>query len=146
MLKLKHKEEDDMEKNIIQTYFLDKRTLISSGERDEYAFEVAYTLANRFGVQVVRGAELLKKEHIEIVGNALGKTVPPAFYHGFPATVRKLAEDGHGDLLLYDQLVHYARTYDLGDFSQPGRSLFEANFKRTAFNEEVKLTDFSVIR
>ena len=49
------------------------------------------------------------------------------------------------DKLLFDQLVNYAITYGMGNFSDERHSLFEENFERAAFKEETEIKEFSVI-
>ncbi|MBO5866646.1 MAG: hypothetical protein J6Q55_01140, partial [Clostridia bacterium] len=63
------------------------------------------------------------------------------FYKGFPETVRKLTTDE----LLFDQLLHYFTTYGLGLVDEPGHSLMEEAFERTAFKEDCKIKEFKIV-
>ena len=47
--------------------------------------------------------------------------------------------------LLFDQLLHYSLTYGLGNFSEPGYSMFEEEFERLAFKEDVEIKKFVVL-
>jgi ABC-type sugar transport system ATPase subunit len=67
--------------------------------------------------------------------------VPPSFYRGFPESVKKLSRAE----LLFDQLIHYTRTYGFGNFDSPDYSRFEEDFERCAFREEVTPRDFSIL-
>ena len=71
----------------------------------------------------------------------MGVNVPLPFYRGFPDTVRSLFPEER----LFDQLVHYMRTYDFGLFDEPGRSILEPEFERLAFAEKTEIRDFSVL-
>ena len=111
-------------------------------ESDENAAEVRLALANLCGIRIIKGAELLQMPMLHLADEILGKNVPLAFYRGFPDSVLELPVDA----LLFDQLLHYYRTYDLGDYSEPGHSLFEAEeIERKAFRENIEIRDFSVI-
>ncbi|MBR5108836.1 MAG: hypothetical protein IK099_01475 [Clostridia bacterium] len=85
--------------------------------------ETLVALARFFGIEITEGAALAQPGMIRLAQEMLGKDVPEPFYRGFPATVRGLTEDQ----LLFDQAVHYLRTYGLKDFSRPGHSLIEFN-------------------
>ena len=133
---------DDQMKEIFKSYLFDKHYFVSDGKvSSEDAFEVMFSLANLFGIRITSSRDLLEREMITFAGKQLGIGVPKPFYKGFPRTVRALSPDE----LLFDQLVHYAVTYGLGHFDQAGHSLFEADFERTAFKENVQIRDFAVI-
>lgn len=100
-------------------------------EKDEHAFEVIFSLASLFGIKVTENQEYATEDMIKVASHCLGRHVPEPFYRGFPETVRRLTREE----LLFDQLLHYAQTYGLNDFSNPGHSVFEENFQRAAFNE-----------
>ena len=110
-------------------------------EMNKSRFDILFSLAHLFDIKITKGAELVQRDMIRFVSECLGRNVPEPFYRGFPESVRKLT----GDQLLFDQLVHYAITYGFGDFSKPGHSLFEAQFERTAFNEDTEIKSFSII-
>ena len=121
-------------------YLFDKGVLVNS-ELSENAFDARFALANRFNVSITKGAELAHERLIDFVADMLGEFVPDAFYRGFPQSVRKLSKDQ----LLFDQLMHYARTYGAGDFSEAGHSLFEEQFERLALNEETEIRRFVIL-
>ncbi len=107
----------------------------------ENTFEALFSLANLFGVKVIKGQELVTTNHVQFVAKQLGEYVPQAFYKNFPQSVLQLTSDQ----LLFDQLVHYTVTYGFGCFDNPGHSLFEQDFERLAFKEDVDIKEFEVI-
>ena len=121
--------------------FLFTKHILVGGEESENAFEVLFTLANKFNIRVTEGERLVTEEHIFLADEMLGAYVPEPFYRGFPATVRALSPDA----LLFDQLAHYFRTYTLGDFSEAGHSLFEEKLERLAFKEQTEIKKFTVL-
>ena len=127
-------------KSVYSQYLFGKGVLVNS-ELSENAFDARFALANRFNVSITKGAELAHEKLIDFVADMLGEFVPDAFYRGFPQSVRKLSKDQ----LLFDQLMHYARTYGAGDFSEAGHSLFEEQFERLALNEETEIRRFVIL-
>ena len=135
-------------KSLYKNYLFQKHLLVSENdsenkemEEDQSQFEILFSLANLFNIRIAEGGKLVKKEMIKYVAKCLGENVPAPFYQGFPDSVRRLGRDE----LLFDQLLHYAVTYGLGDFSEPGHSVFEEQFERAAFNEKAEIKEFSVI-
>ena len=135
-------------KSVYKNYLFQKHLLVSENnpenkemEAGKSQFEILFSLASLFNIRVTEGGKLVQKEMIRYVANCLGKIVPAPFYQGFPDSVRQLGRDQ----LLFDQLLHYAVTYGLGDFSEPGHSVFEEQFERAAFNEQTEIKEFSVI-
>ena len=104
-------------------------------------FETLFALANLFNIRITSGEKLLSSEMIRLASLELGRHVPQPFYEGFPESVRALSPDQ----LLFDQLLHYTRTYGFGNFSEGGHSVFEEKMERTAFKEEAPIKEFSVI-
>jgi len=104
-------------------------------------FETLFALANLFNIRITSGEKLLTPDMIRFASKELGENVPQPFYEGFPESVRALSPDR----LLFDQLLHYTRTYGFGDFSEGGHSVFEEKMERTAFKEASSIKDFSVI-
>ena len=104
-------------------------------------FETMYTLANLFSIQITEGADLLSPEMIRLASGELGENVPTPFYPGFPESVRELT----ADQLFFDQLLHYAATYGLGDFSSGKKSIFDPGVKRPESQEPGSLRKFTVI-
>ena len=130
-------------KMIYKDYLFEKNYLVSEEALNtgENQFETLFALANLFNIRIIRGEKLVYREMINYVQRRLGKDVPEPFYRGFPQSVRELSEDK----LLFDQLVNYAITYGMGNFSDERHSLFEENFERAAFKEETEIKEFSVI-
>ena len=128
--------------SIYQSFLFEKHILVSEGDTpEEHPFEVIYALAGKFSIRITHGAQLARSEMLQFAGKELGINVPPAFYKGFPNSVRELSPDQ----LLFDQLVHYAVTYGFGDFSAPGHSQFEHDFERSAFAEDARILDFVIL-
>ena len=129
-------------KSIFKDYLFNKHYLVREGnEIEENQFETLFTLANKFNIRIDRGEKLIRSTMIRYIAEKLGENIPEPFYRGFPQSVRELS----ADQLLFDQLVHYARTYGFGNFSEAGHSLFEENFERAAFRENAEIKVFSVI-
>ena len=103
--------------------------------------EVRLSLASLFNIRIKAGTELLQEDMIHLASKIIGITVPKAFYRGFPESVRELSPE----TLLIDQLLHYYNTYYLGNFDDPGHSLFEEETERKIFRETAPVKDFSVI-
>ncbi len=92
-------------------------------------------------IRITHCPELADAHMLKVAQRNLGLDVPEAFYRGFPNSVRDLGPD----LRLADQLLHYFRTYYLGDFSRAGHSVFEQRYERLAFAEDVKPKEFAII-
>ena len=92
-------------------------------------------------IRITACPELANDHMLAVAQRNLGFNVPEAFYRGFPASVRDLDPA----LRLADQLLHYFRTYYLGDFSRAGHSVFEARYERLAFAEDVAPKEFAII-
>ena len=134
-------------------YLYTKRILVNERIKDEKTaaeengisaeeqFALLFSLANLFGIKIVQGAELINHEILKVVDKYEFVNVPEPFYKGFPESVKKLTEDE----LLYDQLLHYYITYGLGNFSSDGHSVFEKDFERIAFKEDVPVLEFSIV-
>ncbi|MBQ6603308.1 MAG: hypothetical protein IJH99_07915 [Eubacterium sp.] len=128
---------------VYKEYLFDKHILVSSGEEhdDEYRLNVIISLGKLFGIRIIKGKALAEKTMIGLSAKKLGENVPQAFYQGFPESVRKLT---HTELV-FDQFVHYVKTYGLGWFDEPGHSLFDRNWERTVFSESVQEKQFTII-
>ena len=98
-------------------------------------------IASLFGIRIIKGEKLAKKEMIRFISKQIGTDVPAPFYRGFPDTVRELTPDQ----LLFDQVFHYYTTYGTGHFEEQGHSLFEDLVERSAFREETAVRDFSIL-
>lgn len=127
---------------IFLNYLFDRGYFVnSSGKVCEHVPETVSSLGRLFGIRIVSGAEYLTMEMIHTASARMGVNVPLPFYRGFPDTVRSLFPEER----LFDQLVHYMRTYDFGLFDEPGRSILEPEFERLAFAEKTEIRDFSVL-
>ena len=104
-------------------------------------FEVMFSLANLFGIKIVKGAKLLTSDMIRFASLRLGENVPEPFYKGFPESVRKLTKKE----LIYDQLLNYMITYGFGNFEDERHSVFEEKFETAAFKENIEVKEFSVL-
>ncbi|MBO4910147.1 MAG: hypothetical protein J5476_12795 [Lachnospiraceae bacterium] len=78
---------------------------------------------------------------LKFIEERLDVNVSEPFYKNFPQSVKTMTPDQ----LILDQIVHYARTYGLGDFSEPGHSIFEGEAERTEFNESVEDSGFRAV-
>lgn len=127
---------------IFKNYLFDKHILVNDTEKDEAnAFSVVFALANRLGIKVTSGYELANTDVFVFASMALGIYIPDPFYKGFPETVKKLTKEER----LFDQLLHYYQTYNLGNFENPGHSVFEGDFERIAFREGYPQIPFEII-
>ena len=128
---------------VLKDYLFNKRVFVSDENIPmDNPFHTVFALANIFGIKITEGFFFAQVAMIEQASRLLGRYVHPAFYTGFPNTVRKLSKDE----LLFDQLVHYSVTYGLGNFENPGHSLMEEDFERLAFREQVELKEFKIIQ
>ena len=125
----------------LYTDFLFSKGYFTAEDDCDTAAETVLALAELFGIDIVSGAAMACPEHIRTAQRILGKNVPEPFYRGFPDSVRGLSKDE----LLFDQAIHYLRTYGLGDFSTAGHSLFEGEIRRRVFAENVEARPYAVI-
>ena len=103
--------------------------------------ELLTALAKLFNIRIVSHPEWVSIDHVTTASRNLGEDVPLPFYQGFPESVLKLSL---GEIVI-DRLLHYVRTYGMGDFSQAGHSLFEEEVVRKCFNEDVEVRDLSIV-
>ena len=118
-----------------------KHILVNDSGRKENTMEILFSLANLFNIRITAGQKLASMDMIRTAERCLGRNVPPAFYQGFPQSVREMAPEA----LLFDQLIHYWHSYVLGDLSEAGVSLLEQEFQRTAFREKAEIKDFVIL-
>ena len=90
---------------------------------------------------IVKGGELATPDMVEYAFSQIGKKVPEAFYRGFPKSVLSLPDYAR----YLDQVVHYAQTYGMGRFDDPGHSVFEEIGDRGEFIEEVPVRQFTIV-
>lgn len=129
-------------KEIFKRYFFTKHVLVSdSDEKVENNFQALFSLANYLNIRITKGEELASLNVFKYASAQCCVSVPEPFYVGFPESVRKLTTEQ----LLFDQLVHYAITYGIGDFSEAGHSLFNEQFERIAFKEKTAIRDFVIL-
>ncbi len=128
---------------IFKNYLFEKHLFVNEGTKgqEDNRSETLFALAKLFGIRIVAGEKLVQESMIGFTASMLGENVPEPFYRGFPQSVRELTSDQ----LLFDQILHYFQTYWLGDFSEPGHSVFEKDIERSAFKENVQIKDFSVV-
>lgn len=128
-------------KKIYKDYLFEKHILVSEGMTEEkYVFETLFAMAHFFGVKITKGKELVRCGMVKELSKRLGENVPEPFYRGFPQSVRNLSAEE----LLFDQLIHYFNTYGLGNFDEPGHSVFEKDFERAAFQEDTEAQEFMI--
>lgn len=105
------------------------------------SLEAIIALGHFARIRITANADLASMDMLDVAKRNLGFDVPPAFYRGFPDSVRELGPAER----LFDQLFHYFRTYGLGDFSKAGHSLFEEYYERDAFAEDVEPKEFAIL-
>ena len=129
---------------IYQDYLFDKHILVGDEacprEASE-AFSTVFALARMFGIRITSGKRLAHEGLIELAARKLGRNVPQPFYRGFPESVRALTSAQ----LLFDQLLEYAVSYGMNDFSGEGHSVFEEDFERIAFQESGRTLEFRIV-
>lgn len=129
-------------KNLFKEYLFEKHILVNDLlVKDENGFYALFTLASKLGIEITKGKELSHIALVEFATEMLGEYVPESFYRGYPETVRNLTKEQK----TFDQLLHYFITYGLGDFSEPGHSVFEEDFERIAFREGYVKKKFEIV-
>ena len=129
-------------KNIYKNYLFNQHYLVNDTNLDEHWFETLFSLAHFFNIHIdEKTAKLATPDMIKYCQDMLGHNVPTPFYKGFPQSVRELTPDQ----LLFDQLLDYTISYGMGDFDAPEYSVFEKDFKRTAFNEKTQVKEFAIL-
>ena len=129
-------------KDLFKEYLFTKHVLVATDlPSKEENFNSLVALSNKLGISITKGKEFACKEMIEYAADQLGEYIPAPFYSGFPETVRQLTPNQ----LLFDQLFHYFKTYGCDDFDEAGHSVFEQDFTRLAFNENVTQKDFEIL-
>lgn len=121
-------------------FLFSKGYLVRTPEQG-HAPELLVALAKLFNIRVVANPDWVSIDHITVAKRNLGNEVPPPFYRGFPESVFKLSLEE----IVVDRLLHYARTYGYGDFSQPRYSAFEEEVVRTCFDEKTEVRELCVI-
>lgn len=128
-------------KEVYKDYLFEKHILISEGMSEEkHVFETLFAMAHFFGVKITKGREIVHHGMAKELSKKFGENVPEPFYRGFPQSVRNLSAEE----LLFDQLLHYFNTYELGNFDETMHSVFEKDFKRAAFRENTDAQEFMI--
>lgn len=125
---------------VFKNYLFTKQVLVSDFPAKNPA-EVVFLLAKYLGIKITKGAELADSSVMLYASQALGQNVPEPFYRNFPQSVQALAPFEK----FFDQLIHYATTYDSDNFDSAGYSLFEKEFERAAFSEHTEIKYFEIV-
>lgn len=131
-------------KKLYTDYLFNKNILVAMKDESDsrYVFESLFTLASKYNIDIVQGKEYASLSILKYVASRIPDQVPAAFYKGFPETVRAMSSEE----LLFDQLLHYYDTYVCGNFDgDAAHSLFEGDFKRTAFKEATTVKQFKIV-
>ncbi len=129
-------------KDIFQDYLFSKGFFVKRrAEEGEDTVAVTLTLAKKFNIVLYKGGEWASLSFVRRASRLLGENIPEPFYQGFPKSLSYLTRNEY----LLDQLIHYFRTYGLGNFGEAGRSVFEEPVLRDAFSESAPLRYFAVI-
>ena len=127
-------------RDLFHDFLFSKGLFVGAGE-NEQAPAVLASLAKLFNIRIVSNLGWANLDMVEVAKRNLGINVPEPFYRQFPTSVKNLSIDK----IVIDRLLHYMRTYGLGDFSRPGHSLFEEEVVRKCFNEDVDVREFSIV-
>lgn len=129
-------------KKLYNNYLLQKHILVSEGDvSTEEVFPTLFSMASLFNVKIVSGDKLAQPAMIRTIAENIGQHVPEPFYRGFPESVRELSSNQR----LFDQFVHYVKTYGFNMFDETGHSVLEESLTRMAFKENTELKEFSII-
>ena len=131
-------------KELFKEYLFEKHVLVNDLPRTDASVNPFYALfafANKLGVEITKGKELADISLVRFASEMIGVCVPEPFYRGFPETVKSLTQSEK----LLDQLFHYFITYQMGDFEEAGHSIFESEFKKTAFREGYEVKKLEIV-
>ena len=132
-------------KQIFKDFLFARHILVNDGEDQpsdpEIALSTIVALAKQFSIRITDGIELACESMIRDSQHNLGYYVPEPFYRGFPRSVLALTSEE----LYLDQLYHYAQTYGMGWFNEPGYSRMEKVYERIGFREYVEPKDFRIM-
>jgi hypothetical protein len=101
-------------RDLFHDFLFSKGLFVGAGE-DEQAPAVLASLAKLFNIRIVSNLGWANLGMVEVAKRNLGVDVPAPFYRQFPTSVKNLSIDK----IVIDRLLHYMRTYGLGDFSRP---------------------------
>ena len=127
---------------IYKEFLFAKHVLVNdSMEFEPDQAETLLSLAKLLNIRITKGSKLVHHDMIKFASDMLGAGVPEPFYRSFPKGVRTLTPTQ----LIYDQIINYFITYDLGDMSVTRRSLMEADMEREAFREAGSIKEFEIV-
>ena len=127
-------------RDVLCDFLFSKGYFVSHGE-ERHAPATLAALAKLFNIRIATNPGWANPSMVRIAKRNLGMDVPLPFYKGFPNSVLALSMEE----VVADRLLHYLRTYGMGDFSQPGYSLFEDEVVRRCFDEKVEVRELSII-
>lgn len=130
---------------ILVDLLFDQHVLVNFNDKEPDKKESgnAYlSLMGLFAIEVTQGTQWLCPALIPLASRKLGRNVPEPFYRNYPRSVLELSSEQK----LLDQLLHYYVTYECGDFSQAGHSVWEplmGKFKQTVSKEKGEIKQFT---
>ena len=134
-------------KEVFREYLFRKHILVSEEQNGAKVTDdcdklcLLVSLSSKFSIRISEGAELVTEQILLDAAHNLGEYVPEPFYRGFPDSVRTLTSDQK----LFDQLLHYSRTYGMGWFQHVGHSALEDIMDRLKFSESTEPKDFRIL-
>lgn len=133
-------------RDVLKDFLFSKGCFVRESDAGQHIVDlqppvVIASLARLFNIRIVANPDWADIDMVTVAKRNLGVHVPPPFYRGFPFSVRELSLDK----VILDRLIHYVRTYGLGDFSRPGYSIFEDEVVRPCFDEDVEVREVSII-
>lgn len=133
-------------RELLKDFLFSKGYFVREHDADQHYVElqppvVIASLAKLFNIRVVTNPDWANIDMVTVAKRNLGVHVPSPFYRGFPYSVYELSLEK----IVFDRLIHYTRTYGLGDFARPGYSVFEDEVVRTCFDEEAEIREVSII-
>ncbi|MBR2987398.1 MAG: hypothetical protein IKC63_05215 [Clostridia bacterium] len=127
---------------LLKSFLFEKGYLVhKKANSTENADDVVLALMTLFGLRVTEGFELADREMIVFLSDEMDVSVPLPFYRGFPESVRNMSKEQ----LLFDQLVHYVKTYGFGHFDEAGHSIMETYVERSAMAEHLDPTTVRIV-
>ena len=137
-----------MLKDFYRDYLFSKNILVSDAGsvKNEDVFYTLFAIASKYNIRIKKGSELANMDVLKYLEKQIPGQVTPAFYRGFPESVRQLTREQ----LLLDQLLHYFDTYGSHNEGEvfegdAAASLFEENFERVAFKESTTVKNFEIV-
>lgn len=129
-------------KKVLESYLFSQHFLVGDADKNyPDSFETIFSLANMFGIRILKGQGMACRRMIHVASSELGTEIPKSFYQYFPKSVRNMTPDQ----LLFDQLRQYFISYGLGLDSVIGHPFLEQRFAQIAFRENIDIKDFEII-